>query len=197
MVIHDVEQGSDIWLGLRKGRMTASHAQAIGANGAGLKTYIHEVVAEYLSCGEVEQFTNKHIERGNELEPIARNIYELSTGNKVEEVGFIEHSDYVGCSPDGLIGEDGGLEIKCPADKTYLYLLLNKKIKSDYDWQIQMNLLITGREWWDYMAYNPNFKQDKVIIRVYPDKAKHEKLLDGFKEGETLIKNILERIKLC
>jgi len=90
MVIYDkIEQGTEEWFSVRKGRMTASCARAIGNNGKGLETYILELVADYYSTGEKEQYTNEHIERGNELEPIARSVYELETGRKVDEVGFI------------------------------------------------------------------------------------------------------------
>ena len=128
------------------------------------------------------------------LEPQARTIYELTTGKDVKQVGFIEHNDYVGCSPDGLIDDDGGLEIKCIDDVGYLKMLLGEEISSDYQWQIQMNLLITGRKWWDFVAYNPNFKQSIIIKRVVPDKDKQEKLSNGFILAENKIKEILNKL---
>ena len=76
-IIKDIEQGSQDWFDIRKGKMTASHAQAIGNQGKGLETYIYELMAEYFSSGEKEQFSNEHTERGNELETLARQIYEL------------------------------------------------------------------------------------------------------------------------
>ena len=90
MTIHNFEQGSDQWHEVRKGKMTASHAQEIGNSGKGLDTYITKLMARVFSSGEQEHFTNAHIERGIELEAQARDIYELQTGNIVEEVGFIE-----------------------------------------------------------------------------------------------------------
>ncbi len=194
MKIHEIEQQSPEWFNVRKLKATASHATAIGNCGKGLDTYVLEIVAEYLSSADKEQFSNKHTDRGNELEPQARAIYELTTGKDVKQVGFIEHNDYVGCSPDGLIDDDGGLEIKCIDDVGYLKMLLGEEISSDYQWQIQMNLLITGRKWWDFVAYNPNFKQSIIIKRVVPDKDKQEKLSNGFILAENKIKEILNKL---
>ena len=195
-IINNIQQKSDEWLELRKGKMTASHAQEIGNCGKGLDTYILEIMAEYYSTAPKEQINNIHIERGNELEDSARAVYEFEHGCIVEEVAFIQHSDFVGCSPDGLIGEDGGLEIKCPSDTNYLKILLDdKNIDSKYIWQIQMNLFITGRQWWDYMAYNPNFSQSFYIKRIYPDLNKFENLQKGFEAGIEKILGIKSRVE--
>jgi hypothetical protein len=154
-------------------------------------------MADYFSCAEKEQFSNKHTERGNKLEPIARSIYEIETGNTVKQVGFIEYNDYVGCSPDGLVGDDGGIEIKCPDDKEYFKLLLEKEgaISSDYMWQVQMNLLITERKWWDLIFYNPNYKQTIIVFRIYPDEEAQKKLKQGFIIAEKKIKNIIKQFE--
>lgn len=197
MQIHNIEQGSPEWIEVRKGKMTASHAQAIGNVGKGLDTYIIELMAEFYSSGEKEKFTNGHIERGNELEPIAREVYELETGDKVQKVGFIEYNEYVGCSPDGLIGDNGGIEIKCIDDVKYFKHLINgeSEIDSSHLWQIQMNLLITGRDYWKLLIYNPNFKKSMCIYEIRPDKEKHEALLEGFRVGTEKIKSIIEKLK--
>jgi putative phage-type endonuclease len=194
MVIYDtIEQGTEEWFNCRKLKMTSSKAQAIGNNGKGLETYIYELVAEYYSSSEKEQYTNEHLERGNELEPIARSVYELETGRKVDEVGFIAVGEYSGCSPDGLIEKDGGLEIKCVDDKKYFKMLIDDTDIKDYDWQIQMCLLITGRKWWDLVIYNPNFKKNMIIKRILPDQVKQEKLKIGLAKGEKLIKELIEK----
>lgn len=196
MKIHNFEQRTTEWFNIRKAKVTASHATAIGNCGKGLETYIIELMAEYYSSGEKESFSNRHTERGCELEDQAKDIYELTTGLKVDNVGFIEHSEFVGGSPDGLVGEDGGIEIKCIDDVGYFKLLLNgeKEISSGYIWQIQMYLLITNREWWDFVAYNPNYKQSIFIHRIFPDKDKQEKLKEGFKISEVKIKEILSKL---
>jgi len=195
MKIHDkIKQGTQEWFDIRKNRMTASHAQAIGNNGKGLQTYIYDLVAEYYSSQEKENFSNEHTERGNELEEQARGVYELETGNRVEQVGFISEGNYIGVSPDGLIGETGGLEIKCVEDKKYFKMLIGDLDPlKDYDWQIQMNLLISKREWWDLMIYCPNYKQNAILKRVYPDQVKQEKLEIGLLNGIKMIKELINK----
>jgi len=196
MKIHNLEQRTKEWFEIRKSKVTASHATAIGNCGKGLDTYIIELMAEYYSSGEKEKFSNKHTDRGCELEDQARVIYELTTGQIVNQVGFVEYKDFIGGSPDGLIGDDGGIEIKCIDDIGYFKLLLNgeKEISSDYLWQIQMYLLITGRKWWDFVAYNPNYKKSMFIYRITPDKEKQDRLLEGFKLAEEKIKNIINQL---
>jgi predicted phage-related endonuclease len=194
LIIHkEILQGSDEWFDVRKLKLTASHAQAIGNFGKGLETYITEMIAYHYSSAEREYYSGKDTDRGNELEPIARAIYELQTGNKVEQVGFIELNEFVGCSPDGLIGEDGGLEIKSPYDVIYYKLLRDgeTEIESKYLWQVQMNLLITGRKWWDLVFYNPNYKETIKIFRILPDIKKQESIKVGLEEGIKLIKQQL------
>lgn len=192
MRILNFEQQSKEWFDCRKGKITASHAQAIGNCGKGLETYINELMSEYYSSGEKERFSNKHTDRGNELEPIARDIYEMETGNKVDEVGFCELNEFVGCSPDGFVGKEGGIEIKSLDDKAYFELLIEQNINTSYLWQIQMNLLITDRKWWDFVAYNPNYKKSIYIKRILPDKEKFEELEKGFKIAIDKIKNLKE-----
>lgn len=196
MIIHNLEQGTPEWLEIRKGKMTASNATAIGNYGKGLDTYILKMMSEYYSSGINEKFVSKDIQRGNELEPIARQVYEFENDVIVEQVGFVEYDEYVGCSPDGLVGEDGGIEIKCVDDTGYLKYLLDGRdeINSSYIWQIQMNLLITGRKWWDLCIYNPNFKKSMCVFRITPDQSKFDELVKGFEVGKELIKNIKNKI---
>jgi putative phage-type endonuclease len=185
------EQQSGEWFAIRKGKMTASHAQAIGNCGKGLDTYIIELMADYYSSGEKEQFSNKHTDRGNELEPIARSMYELENMVDVEQVGFI-YSDYVGVSPDGLVGDDGLIEIKCVNDTDYFKHVLNgeSEIDTKYIWQAQMQLLVTGRKWNDVVFYNPNFEKSMCVYRLYPDQEKHQALKKGIEIGISKIKEI-------
>jgi len=97
MKIHkDIIQGTPEWHAIRKGKLTASHAQEIGNCGKGLDTYIMEVLAGEYSSGEVEFYKNKDMDRGTELEPSARAIYELENNVVIEQVGFVEHSDLIG-----------------------------------------------------------------------------------------------------
>lgn len=191
MQIYKCEQLSDEWFAIRKGKMTASNAQAIGANGKGLETYIYTLMAEKYSNNK-EYYTNKDMERGIELEEQARMTYEIEN-EKVEEVGFIELNEFTGCSPDGLVGEDGGLEIKCVNDVNFFKLLINgeKELDTKHIWQCQMCLYITKRKWWDLSIYNPNFDRNLLVFRIEPDEAKFLKLQAGIMTGENKIKELL------
>jgi len=196
MIIHNFEQGTPEWFAIRKNKMTASNAQAIGANGKWLDTYIKTLLSESYSSGEKEHFSSKDTDRGNELEPLAREIYELTTGNKVEQVWFIEYDEYVWCSPDGLVNIDGGIEIKSLNDYNHFLLLLEgiSGIDTKYIWQIQMSLLITGRAWWDYVSYNPNFEKSLIVHRIYPDPKAFEALSRGIVSGKNQIKEIQKQL---
>ena len=189
-IIHDMLQGTPEWHEIRKRRMTASHGTAIGSNGKGLITYVREIVQAMIH--EPPNYTNKDMDRGNELEPIARSVYEFENNVTVREVGFITYGDYAGCSPDGLVDNDGGLELKARNDKIHLGLLLGDKVDSGTIWQMQMCMLVTGRKWWDFGSYNPNFKQSLFKQRFLADPVKHEKLEAGLKAGEAMLKLLLE-----
>ena len=194
--IHNMEQRSDEWFAIKKGKASASRAQAIGNGGKGLENYVIEIMAEYYSIAERENYINEHMQRGIELEPIAKQVYELEHDCEVREIGFAEYNEYIGCSPDGLVGKDGMIEIKCPCDRIYLGILINEKIDSGYEWQCQMNMLILKRKWCDLIFYNPNFKKSMYIKRLKADKKTHEKLLKGFEKVEEEIKKIKNKIKL-
>ena len=203
--IHNVEQKTEEWFELRREHpLTASNCAAIVTAGKGLDTLCWKAVSESLSSRVVEHYSNEHIERGNELEPQAIVIYELETSNNVKAIGFVTDdaiSKLAGASPDGFVGEDGMIEVKCPDDVKYLKLLAefkeNKKItiESGYYYQMQMQMLITGRKWNDYTVYNPNFKESIIIQRVEPDEAIFEKIKKGLIVGEQIINKI--NIKLC
>ena len=195
MIIHDMEQRSDEWFEVKRGKLGASHAQAIQAQGKGLDTYILELMAEYYSNGVTESYTNENMERGNELEAQARAIYELETGNEVQEVGFVEYDSYVGCSPDGMVGEEGLVEIKCPTNKVFFAYMLDGKIDTKYWWQMQMQLMITGRKWVDYVVYNPNYDKSIIIQRVEPDPEAFNKLFQGFEVARFSIDKIKKQLK--
>lgn len=191
----DIIQGTPEWFDIRKGKVTASRAQAIASNGKGLETYINEVVSEYFSSAEKEHYSNIHTERGHELEPTARSMYELENDCEVEQIGFCELNEFVGCSPDGLVGEDGMIEIKCPEDKVYFNIIINEKIDSGYMWQCQMNMFILERKWCDLIFYNPNFKKSMKIFRLVPDEKMQEDLKEGFKKVEERIKELKNKYK--
>jgi hypothetical protein len=191
MIIYEnIIQQTPEWFELKKGKMSASHATAIGNCGKGLETYCRQIVREMIV--ERQSYTNKDMERGNELEPIGRLTYEFETGNTVKQVGFIQHSDFVGYSPDGLVSNDGLIELKARNDEIHFGLLLGDSIDSGTIWQMNMGMLVSGRKWCDFGSYNPNYKQSLFIKRFYPDLSKFDALTKGFLIGESMIRNLLQ-----
>jgi len=185
ITFHTMEQGSQEWLDIRtENPFTASEAQAIATGGAGLETLIVKKLSEKYSK-QKESFSNVHTERGKELEPVARTLYSLITGNDVQEVGFITNKKYekAGCSPDGLVGYDGMVEIKCFEDKKHFLNIIKLKIESQYQWQMQFQMLIAERNWNDFVVYNPNFEKEILIQRVEKDEVAHQKLITGLAIG--------------
>lgn len=191
MIIHNMEQGSPEWHEIRKGKLTGSHATAIANNGAGLKTYIKDIVIDMFI--EVDHFKNDIMRRGNELEPIARLKYEFENRVEVEEIGFIEYSERCGVSLDGIVGDSGTIEIKSRDNKKHYDLLDKEKIDSGTIWQIQMGLFVSEREWCDFISYNPNFRKNSLFVkRVYRDDVALKKIEQGIKDGTHLIE-----VELC
>lgn len=195
-IYKDLVQGTPEWFAVRKGKMTASNAQAIANQGKGLDTYAHKVMAEYFSSAEQAGYLNDDMIRGTELEAQARSMYELETGNTVEQIGFCEYTEYSGSSPDGFVGLDGGLEIKCPNDVNHLRMILygEAEIDTGYIWQVQMNMLCAHRSWWDLVFYNPNFEKSLIMHRITADQVQMEKLTSGLAMGEGKIKAILNQL---
>jgi exodeoxyribonuclease (lambda-induced) len=187
-----MSQRSEEWKEARKGKMTASNAATIATNGKGLESYAYEILAEKYSNNSEESFTSFDMKRGIELEEQARMTYELEH-EEVQQVGFVEMDEFTGCSPDGLVGEDGGMEIKCPNDVNFFRLMVNgeSEIDKKYLWQVQMSLLITGRKWWDLVFYNINFEKSLLVFRIYPDTIAQSKL----KSGILVMKELMRKIE--
>lgn len=164
-------QGSDEWHAARLGKVTASRAYGImrGKNGyrASRKDYIAELVCERLTGKPTEFFVSKEMQWGTDTEPLARATYEAVTGSMVQEAGFIEYDGMpgLGASPDGLVGDIGGIEIKCPKTATHIDTLINATIKPEYTYQMQTCMACTNREWWDFVSYDPRMP-DKHAIKI-------------------------------
>lgn len=188
-----MEQGSEAWYSIRCGRFTASQFSKLMA-GKSTKSYQDLItnVAGQIISGLVETtYSNAIMERGIELEPIARREYESTFNIEVEQVGFIlpdNNADWLGASPDGLT--EGGLEIKCPLMKTHLNYMFAGQLPNEYKWQVQGSLFISGLPWWDFMSYYPNMKP--FILRIYPDlemfTALDSRLAEAIAEVKELIK---------
>ncbi len=155
-IIHTMEQGSEDWYTKKRGKISTSKFSAAIAGGSG-KTksdLFDDLIEERITRKNKVGVCTGDMERGIELEPYARVDYETINGCKVKQVGFIEYSEYIGCSPDGLIGIPGGLEIKSPRPKTHVKYIKGKLSKANI-YQIQGSMWITGRDWWDFVSYCP------------------------------------------
>jgi putative phage-type endonuclease len=172
MRIVNIEQGTQEWLDTRKGLVTGSRFKDVitpakAELSKSSKMYMYELVAERMGA-TVNFYQNEHMQRGNELEPDARTAYEFVKDAVVEQVGICIHdNEMVGVSPDGLIGEDGGLEIKCPKETTHISYLDSGEMPLIYKPQVQGSMWVTGRKWWDFMSYHPDLPP--LIVRVFRD----------------------------
>lgn len=171
-VIRGIEQGSEEWINMRLGVITASKFKDALAEGAG-KTrsgYMRQLAGERITGLREDSYSNKYMEWGTEVEPQARGYYELVTGFNAEQVTFIR-SGNLGCSPDSLIMDNGMLEIKCPKTTTQIETVLSGKMPPCHKKQIQGALLVAGREWCDFVSFDPriNGKSSYFCIRIHRD----------------------------
>lgn len=195
MKLHNIEQNTPEWHDLRKLRMTASNAQAIASQGKGLQTYIYELIAGYMAKEELGGYDNPDMLRGRLLEDEAMFIYSLASEEKIQRVGFVEADKYVGCSPDGLVGDKGLVEIKCKNNAKHIrqFHLGLKEVEAKYMWQMQMQMLVCEREWCDFVSYNNSFEPPYNIfkLRVSRHEESIKSIEGGLEMGADLIKEVL------
>ena len=185
------------WLALRAGKFTGSDFLVMLGKGETKRKMILEKATEHIlgkPCNK-ERFVSADMLRGIEMEDVARQLYVEETFNEVEQVAFVEKDEFSGCSPDGLVGTDGMVEIKCPKDTVFVEQSISQTIRPEYYTQIQFGLYITERKWCDYIAYNENFP---LLIRRYYRDEQHIKeietaLDDGIKSVKEIIKNFTNR----
>lgn len=168
-----MEQRSSDWFAARWGVATASRfadVMAKGRNGqplASYKNYLAELVIERLTEPPTEDtgYKSPAMEWGTQYEPTAILEYELNTGNQVTSAFFEKHPTLeAGASPDGYVGEDGLIEIKCPNSATHLETLKSQEIPKQYVAQVQGQLWITGRKWCDFVSYDPRYPSNAQIF---------------------------------
>ena len=176
MIYTDIKQGSEEWHALRLGKVTASRVVNIlpGARGAylaGRKNYMSELICEVLTGKAADHFVSIPMQWGTDTEPLARTDFEIEMGLMVKEVAFATHPtiEDFGASPDGLVGENSGIEIKCPETAQHIDVLLNHKVKRDYRIQMNVNMMCTGRTEWYYVDYDPRLPA-KLSIVIIPFK---------------------------
>ena len=201
MIILDHEQGTEEWFKSKLGVPSASNFSKIickdkkGAwvRSSQAKLYMYKLAAEIITEEREDTYKNNAMDRGNELESLARLHYEMVTGYDVTQVGFCLHDTIkCGCSPDGLINPDGGLEIKCGIGSTQVKRILEDKLPSDYFVQVQGSLFVSDRKWWDFEAYHPKFKS--LIVRVCPDLEFHEALKFELTKFNAELDELVEKI---
>jgi len=170
-------QGTEEWHLHRLGKVTASRVADVLATlktgeAASRRNYRMELVCQRLTGQREEGYTNSHMERGIELEPIARSLYEFKQGVTVTEIGFVDHPsiEMAGASPDGIVG-DGLIEIKCPTPCNHADTLLSGKAPSKYIPQMQWQMACTGARWCDFVSYCPALGEnlELFIVRVERD----------------------------
>lgn len=176
-VIKDIQQGSDEWLKLRLGMITASRMGDLMSNGRGsapsktAESYMIELIAERLTGESKPFFENYAMKWGTETEPQARAMFELMEGVDVEEVAFIKRDEFIGVSPDGLIDDDGMFEIKCPNTSTQIKRFFDNDYSSDYSAQIQAQLWVAERDYCQFLSFDPriNTEASYLLTKVYRD----------------------------
>ena len=172
MQIFDFEQRSEDWFKIRSGVPSASEfsniVQSDGSPSKSRTKYLYKLVGEKLGALPEESYTNKAIENGILREADAREMYSRDV-KPVVQVGFCIHDEGYGCSPDGLVEEDGVIEIKCPILSTHIEYLIKQKLPTDYVQQVQGQLLVTGRKYNDFISYYPGLKP--LVVRCYRDEV--------------------------
>jgi putative phage-type endonuclease len=170
-----MDQGTDDWFAARLGKVTASRiADVVAKTKTGVSAsrgnYMAQLIVERMTGKPTESYSNSAMQWGTDTEPLARAAYEMTTDLMVDEVGFVEHESLsmCGASPDGLVGDNGLIEIKCPNTATHIETLINGTIDNRYMLQMQWQMACTDRMWCDFVSFDPRMPEalQLKIIRV-------------------------------
>lgn len=187
----EAAQNTEAWFEARRGKVTASRVADVVAKtktgwGAGRANYMAELVAERLTGVTAQGYSNTAMQWGTDTEPKARAAYAFHTNTAIEQVGFVEHPNLnmTGASPDGLVGADGLVEIKCPNTATHIETLLGAAIPGKYITQMQWQMACAQRKWCDFVSFDPRMPETMrlFIQRVNRD----DKLIDEL-SGEIMV----------
>jgi hypothetical protein len=179
----DIAQNTDEWLELRGGKLTSSKLGVIMANygkafGEPAKKYAVNIAIEQITGKAIpSEYSNDHMIRGHEQEPIARMMYEEEIFSEVDDGGFFM-SEFIGCSPDGLVGHNGLIEIKSVIASTQFATVKRQALDPAYKWQCLGNLKFTGRDWIDFVSYCAEFPEDN---QLFIHRLKKEDYQEDFK----------------
>lgn len=179
-MIEMMDQGTEEWFTIRIGKVTASRVADVIAKtktgySASRDNYMAQLVCERLTGQKGESFTNAAMQHGTETEPLARAAYEALKDVLVDEVGFVPHPtiEMAGASPDGMVGEDGLIEIKCPNTATHIDTLLSQTVPGKYNTQMQFQMACTGRKWCDFVSFDNRLPEELqlFVMRVPRDEV--------------------------
>ncbi|MCB0066589.1 MAG: YqaJ viral recombinase family protein [Caldilineaceae bacterium] len=193
-----IEQGTDEWFAVRCGKVTASRIADMLARtktgwGASRMNYCAQLVAERLTGAVAESYVSPPMLRGMETEAEARSVYEMTIGQNVKQIGFVVHPniDMSGASPDGLVGDAGLVEIKCPNTATHIATLLGGSVPGKYRLQMQWQMACTGRQWCDFVSYDPRMPEQ---MRLFVDRIERcdETIADVEKEAIVFLGEVQE-----
>ena len=194
MQVFDFEQGEEEWFRARMGIPTASKFATVMAKGEG-KTrseYMRKLAGEILTGEPQEAFSNSHTERGNAMEDEARQHYAFVEVAEIKRVGFIRNGNK-GASPDSLVGNNGGLEIKTALPHIQIDRLERDRLPPEHKAQVQGNLWLSEREWWDFVSYWP--KLPILTVRVYRDEDYIKTMADEIDRFNDELAALVERIR--
>ena len=204
MQILTMEQGSPEWFAVRLGLVTSSKFSDVMAKGKGSapsktrETYMKELACERITGKVQESYSNAWMQRGTELEPQARAMLELDKGIDVIQVGFIKLNEDIGCSSDGLVGDDTLAEFKCPKHTTHLdYLIDRDLLYTDYKTQVQGELFVTGRKKAYLCSFHPDFPagKDLIVLEIERDDVFIKKLETEIFTFVHELKKLVKQIK--
>lgn len=192
------EQGTEGWLKDRLGCPSGSNMDklitATGKPSSQAEGYINQLIAELMTGETTYVKVNEWMERGTQLEPKARAYYEFASDNEVTEIGFCKHPRLeAGVSPDGLIGKNGGLEIKCPAPATHVAYMRSGELPVKYKQQVMACLWITEREWWDFVSFHPDMPS--LVTRIHRDEDYIKLLADEVEKACETIAREYQKLK--
>jgi len=192
-----MEQRSPEWFAARLGKVTASKVADVIAKtktgySASRENYMAQLVCERMTGTQAESYNNAAMQWGTDQEPLARAAYEAAADVLVDETGFVIHPTIAeaGASPDGLVGDDGLIEIKCPNTSTHIDTLLSEKVPSKYLTQMMWQMACTGRKWCDFVSFDPRMPEGLQIFikRVYY----HDSIVKGL---ESEVKEFLAELE--
>lgn len=194
MIIHTCEQNTSEWLQARLGKPTASsfHTIMAGDTGKTRRDYMRKLAGEIITGQPMEGFSNAYTERGHAVEGEARATYEFLRNVEVEEVGFIENYG-AGYSPDGLVGEDGLIEIKSKAPHLLIDILERDRMPPEHRKQVQGGLWVSEREWCDFIAYYPGMPT--FMHRAFRDEKFIAEIAEAVGEFNEELSALVERIR--